>query len=152
MRPRLLPERTMVMKKNITNAIPPAEINKEQGCNKSENEFSVTGWTRNTDLCVDVKTFLFKDRITKLGKDYSGVLTRDKEDHYQFIETLPHNQGKRNPRIYNGEHITATLRDNNSVRLNFKPIKIDENFVVEAYAFAVANEIVKSLKGLVEEK
>lgn len=131
--------------------------------NKNESSSSLTNesmihehneyrWTRNTDLCVDVKTFLFKDRITKLGKDYSGVLTRDKEDHYQFVETLPHNQGKRNPRIYNGEHITATLRDNGSVRLNFKPTKNDDNFVVEAYAFAVANEIVKSLKGLVEEK
>lgn len=150
-RPRLLPERTMVMKKNITNAIPPAEINKEKGCNNSENDFSVSGWTRNTDLCVDVKTFLFKDRITQIGKEYSGVLTRDKEDHYQFIETLPHNQGKRNPQIYNGEHITATLRDNGSVRLNFKPMKIDDNFVIEAYAFEVANEIVKSLKGLVKE-
>lgn len=110
-------------------------------------EFS---WTRNTDLCVDVKTFLFKDRITQIGKEYSGVLTRDQEDHYQFIETLPHNQGKRNPRIYDGKHITATLRDNGCVRLNFKPMKIDENFVVEGYAFAVANEIVQSLKGLVE--
>lgn len=142
----------MVMKKNITNAIPPAEINKEQGCNKSENDFSVTGWTRNTDLCVDVKTFLLKDRITKLGKNYSGVLTRDQEDHYQFVETLPSTTGKRNPHIFDGEHITATLRDNGSVRLNFKPMKIDDNFVIEAYAFAVANEIVKSLKGLVEGK
>ena len=39
------------------------------------------GWNRNTDLCVDVKTILRTDRVTKLGKDYTGVLTHDGEDH-----------------------------------------------------------------------
>lgn len=55
------------------------------------------GWNRNTDLCVDVKTILRTDRVTKLGKEYTGVLTRDGEDHYTFVETRPSTAGKRNP-------------------------------------------------------
>lgn len=112
----------------------------------------------NNELCVDLKTTLLDEVLMKPGKNYPGVLKCEFANEgsgldfrtYSFIETLPHNQGKRNPRIYDGKHITATLRDNGCVRLNFKPMKIDENFVVEGYAFAVANEIVQSLKGLVE--
>ena len=60
------------------------------------------GWNRNTDLCVDVKTILRTDRVTKLGKDYTGVLTRDGENHYSFIETLPSTAGKCNPHGMSG--------------------------------------------------
>ena len=40
------------------------------------------GWHRNTELCCDVKTFLRSDCITKIGKNYSGVLTHDAEGHF----------------------------------------------------------------------
>ena len=43
----------------------------------------------NTDLCVDVKTLLRSDRRTRLGKNYTGVLTRDAEEHYTFVERQP---------------------------------------------------------------
>ena len=36
----------------------------------------------NTDLCMDVKTLLRTDRVTRIGKNYRGVLMRDGEDHY----------------------------------------------------------------------
>lgn len=114
----------------------------------------------NNELCVDLKTTLANEVLMKPGKNYPGIMKCEFVNEgcgfdirrYFFVETLPSTTGKRNPHIFDGEHITATLRDNGSVRLNFKPTKIDDNFVVEAYAFAVANEIVKSLKGLVEEK
>ena len=111
-------------------------------------------WNRNTDLCMDVKTFLCQDRITQLGKGYPGVLTRDEECHYTFVETFPskHSSPKRNPHEFVGESITVTRRDDGSLRLNFKPLKMDEDFNVEAYAIAVANEIILGLKGPVKEK
>ena len=46
-----------------------------------------SGWFRNTDLCVDIKIFLCRDRIAKIGKNYAGVLCRDTDDHYSFVET-----------------------------------------------------------------
>ena len=33
------------------------------------------------------------------------------------------NKWKRNPRVFNGEYITVTRRDDGSLRPNFKPIK-----------------------------
>ena len=56
------------------------------------------GWNINTDLCMDLKTFLRTDRTTQLGKDYAGLLTRDGEDHYSFVETMPWTN-KRNPYV-----------------------------------------------------
>lgn len=111
------------------------------------------GWHRNTDLCVDVKTFLRKDKVARMGKTYPGLLCRDQEEHYSFVETLPATStaGKRNPHVYEGAYITVTRRDDGTHRLNFKPLKTGANFTVEGYARGVAREIVEALKGLVEE-
>ena len=35
------------------------------------------GWNKNTELCVDVKTYLRSDNRMKAGKNYQGVLRRD---------------------------------------------------------------------------
>ena len=59
---------------------------------------------------------------------------------------------KRNPRVYMGEHISVTRRDDGSLRLNFRPLKTDGHLSVERYALAVYNEICMALYGLVEEE
>ena len=115
------------------------------------NEPRLGGWNRNTDLCVDLKTILRSDRSTKIGKDYSGVLTRDLEDHYMFIETLSQAGGKRSPRVYDGELITVTRWDDGSYHPNFKSLKVGADFSVDGYAIRVCNELRKALKGLIEE-
>ena len=58
---------------------------------------------------------------------------------------------KRNPRVFVGEHISVTRRDDGTLRLNFRPLKTDGHFSVERYALAVYNEICMALYGLVEE-
>ena len=64
------------------------------------------GMNRNTDLCVDVKTFLFHDRVAQLGKGYKGILTRDDDEHFTFVEDLATaNQTMRNPIVYRGSCI-----------------------------------------------
>ena len=35
------------------------------------------GWKKNTELCMDVKTFLRSDARMKAGKCYQGVLKRN---------------------------------------------------------------------------
>ena len=140
MRPRVFPERSMVMK-TITTTSSSLKRNKEGG------------WNLNTDLCVDVKTFLRTDRITQLGKDYAGVLTRDAEDHYSFSEsTFPSTVERRNVHLYEGDHITCTKRLNGTVRLNFKNLKMGSDFSIDGYALEVANEIREALDGLIENK
>ena len=138
------------MSKEITTTTPPSVFN-----NKEQS------WHSNTDLGCDLKTILCSDRRMKQGKDYQGVLRLDDEGtideylsrdpHYTFVETLPWSM-KRNPRVYMGEHISVTRRDDGSLRLNFRPLKTDGHFSVERYALAVYNEICMALYGLVEEE
>ena len=150
MRPRAFPERTLVMSKKITTTTPPEENNnKEQG------------WHTNTDLGCDVKTILRSDRKMKVGKEYQGVLRCDSEAsiedfrcrdaHYTFTETLPHSAGKRNPHVFDGFFITVTRRDDGSLRLNFKELKVDKHFSVYRYALGVFNELMWALEDLVEK-
>ena len=117
-------------------------------------------WHTNTDLGCDVKTILHSDRKMKVGKDYQGVLKLDQEGtideflsrdpHYTFIETLPWSM-KRNPRVFNGKHISVTRQDDGTYRLNFKPLKTGEGFNLEHYALGVYNEICIAIGGLIEK-
>ena len=123
--------------------------------------FSKKGkWNRSTELCVDLKTILRSDPVMKTGKTYQGILRRDSDaeieefrchdPHFTFVETMPW-LSKRNPRVYMGEHISVTRRDDGSLRLNFRPLKTDGHFSVERYALAVYNELCLALGGLIEE-
>jgi hypothetical protein len=107
-------------------------------------------WNRNTDLCVDMKTILRIDRIAMIGKDYQGVLRHDKEYHYTFTEI--HNVDKRNPRVFDGRYITITLRNDGSLRPNFKEVTMGHKFNIDDYATGVSNELRKALTGLVGER
>ena len=103
----------------------------------------------NTDLCVDLKTYLRNDRIAMIGKNYLGVLRHDQECHYTFVETL--NADKRNPQVFNGRYITVTRRDDGTLRPNFKPLKMEKDFSVNSYATGVANELLWALSSLLEK-
>lgn len=115
------------------------------------------GWNRNTALGCNLKTLLCSDRVMKTGKDYLGVLRRDVEceefrydEHYTFIEMLPWLE-KRNPKLFSGKYISITRRPDGSLRPNFRPVLIDENFSVVRYALGVSNELMQALEGLVEK-
>ena len=62
------------------------------------------------------------------------------------------NKWKRNPRVFNGEYITVTRRDDGALRPNFKPVKTGKGFGVVRYAMAVSNELLWALDGLVEKE
>lgn len=125
------------------------------------SEADLQGWHPNTDLGCDVKTILRSDRTMKTGKEYLGVMRRDSDavvedylfrnTHYTFVETLPWTM-KRNPRVFVGKHITVTRRDDGTLRLNFKPLKIDKDFSIDGYAIGVCNELRQALEGLVENR
>ena len=112
----------------------------------------------NTELCVDLKTTLQNDCMVKPGKNYLGLLRRDVECeefryecHFTFVETNSTIIFKRNPRLYDGQYITITRRNDGSLRPNFKPMKMGPGFSPERYATAVANELMWALEGLIEE-
>ena len=120
------------------------------------------GWHRNTELSVNLKTVLHSDRSMRIGKEYQGVLRLDveaevdeylcRDAHLTFVETLPQSAGKRNPHVFKGQFITITRRDDGSLRLNFRPLKVDEDFSVYRYALGVFNELMWALEDLIEKR
>ena len=115
-------------------------------------------WNNNTHLAVDLKTQLRSDRIAMVGKSYTGVLRRESEyeefrcdDRFVFTETVSPTAGKRNPHLFDGRFITVTRRDDGSLRLNFKELKVGADFSLERYALGVYNELCLALGGLIEE-
>lgn len=121
---------------------------------------NLNGWHTNTDLGCDIKTLLRSDVRMKVGREYQGVFRLDleaivdeflcRDPHYTFVETVPLTAGKRNQHVYNGQFITVTRRDDGSLRLNFKELKMGAGFKVERLALGVFNEICVALEGLVE--
>ena len=117
------------------------------------------GWHPNTHLGVDVKTLLRSDVRMKVGKEYQGVFRLDleaivdeflcRDPHYTFVETVHQTAAKRNQHVYNGQFITVTRRDDGSLRLNFKELKMGAGFKVERFALGVYNEICIAIGGLV---
>ena len=108
---------------------------------------------------MSLKTQLRHDRQAKAGKSYQGVLRRDVicedfhyDDHFTFTETIIQTREKRNPHVFEGQFITATRRDDGSLRLNFRPLPTGEGFNLERYAIGVFNEILWALEGRVEEE
>ena len=140
----------------------PLAVGYRQYIASQENgEAEEQGWHPNTHLGVDVKTLLRSDVRMVVGKEYQGIFRLDSEGiadeflsrdpHLTFIETVPSTAGKRNPHIFDGNFITVTRRDDGSLRLNFKELKMDAGFKVERYALGVYNEICIAIGGLIEK-
>lgn len=116
-----------------------------------EQSAEAEGWKRNTDLCMDVKTFLRSDSIAEVGKEYKGIIKRDGESHYCFIEMADAKVNKRNPYVFAGKTLNVTSHSDGSYSLNLKKVKIGNGFPLEEYADTIHAEIISGLKGLVEE-
>ena len=106
----------------------------------------------NTELGINLKLITREPGRMPEGKCLEGTITRDSEDHYTFLETLPPTAYKRNPRVFNGRYITVTLKKDGTLQPNFKPIKEDKGFSAFEYARGVANELLWALESLLEKE
>ena len=113
------------------------------------------GWFRNTELCSDIKTYLCFDRIAKLGKVYKGLLRRDSDDHFSFLEcrrSANANAIIRNPHVFEGKYINVTRRmKDGHIRFNFKEVDFGGRFNPMSFAIGVMKEIIMAFKCLGEE-
>lgn len=119
------------------------------------------GWHPHTELGCDLKTLLRSDKRMEIGKSYPGVLRCDsdaiideflcRDSHFTFVETLPPTTGKRNPHVFDGQYLTVTRRDDGSLKLNFKELKVGPGFSLDRFALGVYNELCLALGGLIEE-
>ena len=103
----------------------------------------------NTDLCMDVKTLLRTDKATKRGKNYRGVLMRDGENHYTFMESLPATV-KRNPHVYMGKRINVSRADDGTLYPTFNHPRYTEKFKFRDFCREAAEELLH-VSGLIEE-
>ena len=114
-----------------------------------------SGWFRNTELCSDIKTYLCFDRIAKIGKVYKGLLRRDSDDHFSFLEcrrSASANAIIRNPHVFEGKYINVTRRmKDGHIRFNFKEVDFGGRFNPMSYAIGVMKEIIMAFKCLGEE-
>ena len=105
----------------------------------------------HTEPCCELNLLTSQSSRPTVGMLLDGIITRDDDNHYSFIETaFTSSVVRRNVCTYEGQHITCTKRRNGSLRLNFKNLPIAD-FCVETYALEVANEIRQALHDRVED-
>ena len=80
---------------------------------------------KNTNLCVDLKTVMQNDALLIEGQCYSGVLTRNGEDHFVFEESV--NRGgrcPRNPKLFDGQYCSLVHMQNGKYQSLMQPLKL----------------------------
>lgn len=84
----------------------------------------------NTLPCVDVKLLTFLPGHMSDGDELLGSLRKDSEDHLTFTEMLlPTKEEKKSskktyPKLFKGEFISLTQRDDNTLRVHFRDFEI----------------------------
>lgn len=106
----------------------------------------------NTELGINLKLITREPGRMPEGKCLEGTITRDSEDHYTFLETLPPKVYQRNPRVFDGKYITVTRKKDGRLQPNFKPIKEWKGFSPANYAKGVANELLWAMESLLEKE
>ena len=99
---------------------------------------------KNTNLCIDLKTVMQNDSILVKGHCYNGILTRDSETHYRFEETIRKGRRPRNPKLFDGKHISMVRKSNGKYQIHMKAMgeKLDR----EKFALEIYSEVVSALK------
>lgn len=84
-----------------------------------------TGLYPNTELDVDQKLVTQEQGRIELGEYLDGMITRDGEDHFTFVEndTEQRKAERRNPSIYMGQWINVKRRADGTVYPTFKRTK-----------------------------
>lgn len=84
-----------------------------------------TGLYPNTELDVDLKLVTQKQGRMELGEYLDGMITRDGDDHFTFVEnaTEQRKAERRNPSIYMGQWINVKRRADGTVYPTFKRTK-----------------------------
>ena len=98
---------------------------------------------KNSNLCVDLKTVMQNDALLVEGQCYSGVLTRDSEDHYVFEESV--NKGgrcPRNPKLFDGNYCSLVHMQNGKYQIHMKTINASAISDRNQLAFNVYSELL----------
>lgn len=116
------------------------------------NSFLFKDLFHNTELCVDIKLLTrMQGRIAE-GDYISGVITRDGEEHFTFIEDARVKRVatvKRNPCVMEGEFINVHRRDDGTLYPTFNRPAYTEKFTFRDFCRKAAEELL-AVAGLVK--
>lgn len=109
----------------------------------------------DTHLDVDLKLLTRKPGRMNVGDYLGGIITRDGEEHFRFIEgDTEKKQGaaeQRNPHIYEGLRINVNRKDNGEPYPTFNRPKYTENFTFQDFCREAAEELI-AVAGLIENE
>lgn len=107
----------------------------------------------DTFLDVDLKLITRKPGRMNIGDYLGGVITRDGEEHFRFIEGDTEKKqemvGQRNPHIYKGLRINVNRKEKGELYPTFNRPKYTENFTFQDFCREAAEELI-AVAGLIE--
>ena len=112
-------------------------------CLKREQLFE---YCRTTEPCIDLKLFTRHNWRLNQGDRLKGVLTRDGDDHYLFVESLPERKKaavRRGEHIYRGHYINVTRRVDGELRPAFTVPTYTATFTFKHFCLKAAEELLE---------
>lgn len=99
----------------------------------------------DTHLCVDLKLLTRKQGHVSVGTCLSGVLKRDAERHFCFLENDSKKKGvcaQRNPHLFRGTYVNVKKRCNGALYLTLNGLNYKRGFSFQDYCQGVAKEVL----------
>lgn len=97
---------------------------------------------KNVNLCVDLKTVMQRDAHLEEGHPYTGLLTRDGEEHFIFEESCHKGRSPRNPKLFDGDHCSLVHMQNGKYQIHMKTIDASSIEDRRELAFNVYSELL----------
>lgn len=101
--------------------------------------------TKNTNLCVDLKTVLQNDAQVAEGKCYNGTLSRTDDEHYLFEESVTTSRQRRNPKVFDGQYLSMVHKPDGQYQYHFKSMPDLTRIDRDTLALGIYKEVVTAL-------
>lgn len=108
----------------------------------------------NTELGIDLKLFTLKPGRMSENEFLPGMLTRDGEDRYCFVQNAPKKKREvnpRNPQLYKGTCINVSQQGDGTLYPSFNRPRFTEEFTFKHFCLKASDELLM-VAGLVGEE
>lgn len=105
----------------------------------------------NTEPCVDIKLLTREPGRIPIGNYLDGVITRDAEDHFLFIENATDKKRndvqQRNPHVYEGVYININRKPDGTLYPTFNRPQFNEQLSFLEFCRRAAEELILVASG-----
>jgi len=109
------------------------------------NKSRFAGFYPTTELCVDLKLMTCKPGRLEVGDLLGGVITRDGEEHYTFLENakvMRRLSNPRNPIVRYGNHINIHRKADGTLYPTFNRPAITDDYSFALFCCEAAEELI----------